>query len=81
MQFRLPHAGCGIPCFKLRDTEVYLVMNKTLYSFTGRQARPLKPLTEDITSWLGASYYHRGVVYCSSGGGPVLSHEIGSLSD
>jgi hypothetical protein len=34
MQFRLPFAGFGIPCFKLRDTEVYLVVNKTLCSFT-----------------------------------------------
>jgi hypothetical protein len=25
MQLRLPHVGHGIPCFKLRDTEVYLV--------------------------------------------------------
>jgi hypothetical protein len=29
MQFRLPFTGDGIPCFKVRDTEVYLVVNKT----------------------------------------------------
>jgi hypothetical protein len=56
MQFRLPHAGGGISCFKVRDTEVYLVVNKTLCSFTGLQVRPLQTLTEDIQSWYGASY-------------------------
>jgi hypothetical protein len=34
MQLRLPYADSGIPCFKLRYTEVYLVVNKTLCSFT-----------------------------------------------
>jgi hypothetical protein len=56
MQFRLPFAGWGIPCFKLRDTEVYLVVNKTLCSFTAFEVRPLKTLTEDIRSLYGASY-------------------------
>jgi hypothetical protein len=29
MQFRLPFAGQHIPCFKLSDTEVYLMVKKT----------------------------------------------------
>jgi hypothetical protein len=78
MQFRLPFAGCAIPCFKLRDTEVFLVVNKTLYSFTAFEIHPLKSLTEDIQSWFGASYYRRGTLYCSSDEG-VRSLEIGSL--
>jgi hypothetical protein len=81
MQFRLPFAGYAIPCFKLRDTEVYLVICDILCSFTALEARPLKTLTEDIRSWYGASYYHRGTLYCSSFGGAVLSYEIGSLSN
>jgi hypothetical protein len=81
MQLRLPYAGSDFPCFKLRDTEVYLVVNKTLCSFTGLQVLPLKTLTEDIKSMFGASYYHRGTLYCSNGEGAVLSHEIGSLSN
>jgi hypothetical protein len=82
MQFRLPHAVMAIPCLKLRrDTEVYLVVNNTLCSFTGFEVRPLKNLTEDIQSWFGASYYHRGTIYCSSYGGAVHSYEIGSLSN
>jgi hypothetical protein len=81
MQFRLQFAGSGIPCFKLRDTEVYLVVRKTLCSFTGLEVRPLKTLTENIKSRIGASYYRRGTLYCSYDEGAVLSYEIGSLSN
>jgi hypothetical protein len=81
MQFRLPFAGYGLPCFKLRDTEVYLVVNQTLCSFTPFEIRLLKTLTEDIRSWYGASYYCRGTLYCSSYEGAVRSLEIGSLSN
>jgi hypothetical protein len=81
MQFRLPFVGNAIPCFKLRDTKVYLVVNKTLCSFTGSEVRPLKTLTEDIQSWFGASYYHRGTLYCSNWLGGALSNKIESLSN
>jgi hypothetical protein len=80
MQFRLPFAGRAIPCFKLRETEVFLVVNKTLCSFTALEVRPLKTLTHDIQSTYGVSYYYRSTLYCSSLGG-VLSLEIGSLSN
>jgi hypothetical protein len=66
MQFRLPVAGYGIPCFKLRDTKVYLVVNKTLCSFTALEVRLLKTLTKDIQNLFGVSYYHRGTLYCSN---------------
>jgi hypothetical protein len=79
MQFKLPFAGYGIPCFKLRDTEVYLVVNKTLCSFTAFEVCSLKTLTEDIQSWFGVSYYRRGTLHCSNWKGGVLSLEIGSL--
>jgi hypothetical protein len=81
MQFRLPFTGCDIPCFKLRDTEVYLVVNRTLCSFTAFEVRPLKTLTVDIKSEGGASYYHRGTLYCSSYAGGARSYKIGSLSN
>jgi hypothetical protein len=80
MPLRLPFAGCAIPCFKLRDTEVYLVVNQTLCSFTAFEVRPLKTLTQEIKSFGGASYYSRGTLYCSSDEG-VCSYEIGSLSN
>jgi hypothetical protein len=63
MQLRLLFDGCSIPCFKLRDTEVFLVVSKTLCSFTAFEVRPLKTLTEDIQSWYGASYYRRGTLF------------------
>jgi hypothetical protein len=72
MQFRLPFAGCGIPCFKLSDTEVYLVVKKTLCSFTAFVVRPLKTLTEDIQRLFGASYYRRGTLYCVNFRGGAL---------
>jgi hypothetical protein len=50
MQFRLPFAGRSFPCFKHRDTEVYLVVNKTLCSFTAFEVRPLKTLTQKTYS-------------------------------
>jgi hypothetical protein len=81
MQFRLPFAGCALPCFKLRDTEVYLVIKKTFCSFTTFKVRPLKTLSEDIQSWIGVSYYRRGTLYCSSFEGVVRSYKIGSLSN
>jgi hypothetical protein len=77
MQFSLPFAGCAIPFFKVRDTEVFLVVNQTLCSFTGFEVRPLQTLTEDIQREYGASYYHGGTLYCSSYQGEVLSLEIG----
>jgi hypothetical protein len=81
MQFRLPLAGYSIPCFKLRDTEVYLVVNKTLCSFTAFEVRPLKSLTGIIQSWFGTSYYRRGTLFCSSSEGAALCYKIGSLSN
>jgi hypothetical protein len=81
MEFRLPFAAYGIPCFKVRDTEVYLVVNKTLCSLTALEVRSLKTLTEVIQSWTGVSYYHRGTLYCSSAIGGVRAYEIGSLSN
>jgi hypothetical protein len=80
MQFRLPHAGSGFPCFKVRDTEVYLVVKSTLLSFTAVKVSPLKTLTREVHSWYGASYYHRGTLYYSHQQGAVLSYEIGSTS-
>jgi hypothetical protein len=76
LQLRLPHACEAIPCFKLRDSEVYLVVNQTLCSFTGLEVRSLKTLTEDIRSWYGTSYYRRGTLYCSNHQGAVRGYEI-----
>jgi hypothetical protein len=81
MQFSLPFSGGCMPCFKVRDNEVYLVVKNTLYSFTALEVRPLKTLSDDIQSRFGVSYYHRGTLYCSNDIGKVRSLEIGSLSN
>jgi hypothetical protein len=78
MQLRLPYAGLAIPCFKLSDTEVYLVINKTLCSFTGLQVRPIKTLSEHIQSWSGACCYYRGTLYCLDYHGALCCHELWS---
>jgi hypothetical protein len=82
MSLQLPHAGSGIPCFKLSKSQVYLLLKKTVFSFKPQtqQIQPLKTLSEDIYSWRGPSYYSNGTLYCSSsGGGPVSSLVIGGL--
>jgi hypothetical protein len=79
MQYRLPFAGNDIPCFKLRDTEVYLVVNQTLCSFTAFEVQPLKTLADDIKSISGTSYYSRSTLYCSNWNRGVRSYEIGNL--
>jgi hypothetical protein len=71
MQLRLPYAGWAIPCFKLNYSEVYLVVNATLYSFTALEVRLLRTLTGNIHTWFGTSYYRRGTLYCSSDQGAV----------
>jgi hypothetical protein len=81
MQLRLPYADFAMPCFILRDAEVYLVANNTLCSFIALEVRSLKTLTGDIRSWFGASYYRRGTLYCSDDRGAVRCLEIGSLSN
>jgi hypothetical protein len=81
MQMRLPYGDFNIPCFKLRNTEVYLVVKQTLCLFTGLEVRPLKTLSKVISNFGGASYYRRGTLYCSYYEGAVHRHDVGSLSN
>jgi hypothetical protein len=60
MQLKLPQAACFFPCFK-KDSEVYLVIEKTLYSFTPLEVKPLKILPEDIVC--SSSYYNRDTLF------------------
>jgi hypothetical protein len=79
LQFMLPLVGINISCFKLSDTEVYLVVKKTLCSLTPFEVRSVKTLTKNIQSMFGPSYYRRGTLYCSNDRGEVCSLEIVSL--
>jgi hypothetical protein len=67
MQLKLPQAVCGIPCFKT-DTEVCLMIKKTLYSFTPLEVKPIKTLPERIKECY-SSYYSRGTLYNECGYG------------
>jgi hypothetical protein len=60
MRLKLPKASRYFPCFKT-DTQVYLVIEKTLYSFTPFQVKPIKTLRERI--WCDYSCYSRGTLY------------------
>jgi hypothetical protein len=66
MQLKLLHAACNIPCFKT-DTQVYLVIKETLYSFTPLQVKPVKTLPRRIEC--DSSYYSRGTLYYEYGRG------------
>jgi hypothetical protein len=70
MQLKLPQAYRYLPCFK-KDTEVYLVIKKTLYSFTPLEVKPIKTLPEDISC--SSSYYSRGTLYYEVGDGIRLT--------
>jgi hypothetical protein len=47
MQLKLPQAARYFPCFKI-DTEVYLMIKETLYSFTPLQVKPIKTVPQGI---------------------------------
>jgi hypothetical protein len=79
MKLRLPQAGYASPCFKLSDSQVYLLINHTLYSFTSLEVKPVQVLSEGIQSWGGASYYCRGTLYCSTPNGGASRVEIAGL--
>jgi hypothetical protein len=60
MQLKLPEAAGEFPCFKI-DTQAYLIIDKTLYSFTDLQIESIKPLPKSIECL--TSYYSRGTLY------------------
>jgi hypothetical protein len=68
MQLKLPQAASWLPCFK-SDTQVYLVIKKTLYSFTPLQVRRVKTYRKVIRC--ESSYYSTGTLYYTklAGGG------------
>jgi hypothetical protein len=64
MQLKLPKTYFYLPCFKT-DTQVYLVIKKTLYSFTPLQVKAVMTLPEEISCY--SSYYSRGTLYSELG--------------
>jgi hypothetical protein len=70
MQLKLPQAASTFPCFK-RETQVYLVIEKNLYSFTPLEVKAIKTL--DTSPYCCSSYYSRGTLYYDNGCGIWLT--------
>jgi hypothetical protein len=64
MRLNLPQAASSFPCFKT-NTQMYLLINKTLYSFTPQQVLPIKAIHKCICC--ATSYYSRGTLYYDDG--------------
>jgi hypothetical protein len=60
MQLKLPRAASWFPCFKT-ETQVYLMINETLYSFTPLEVKAVKTYPRNIYGH--SSYYSRGTLY------------------
>jgi hypothetical protein len=73
---RFPQAVSWFPCFKT-DTQVYLVIKETLYSFTPQKVKPITRLPGG-SNRCSTSYYSRGTLYYSWSG-EVKSLEVGQL--
>jgi hypothetical protein len=76
LQLKLPQAAFNFPCFKT-DTQVYLVIDATLYSFSPPRVKPIKTVPESSES--NTSYYYRGTLYFEAGGG-IETLAIGGLN-
>jgi hypothetical protein len=76
MQLKLPQAASEIPCFKT-DTQVYLVLRDTLYSFTPQEVKPIKTLPERMR--VRSSFYSRGTLYYEWDKG-IRSLTVGELT-
>jgi hypothetical protein len=76
MQLKLPIAASSFPCFKT-DSQVYLVLEQTLYSFTPFEVKPIKTLPFSIECV--SSYYSKGTLYYERGNG-IESLAVGELS-
>jgi hypothetical protein len=75
MQLKLPQEAGFFPCFKT-DTQVYLVINETLYSFTPNEVKPVKTLGQSIITDLGC--YSRCTLYYANEHG-LRSLTVGEL--
>jgi hypothetical protein len=60
LQLKLLQTGRSLPCFK-SDTQVYLIIKRTLYSFTPLQIRSIKSLHKVLRCH--SSYYSRGTLF------------------
>jgi hypothetical protein len=78
LQFKLPQICDDVLCLKT-DSQVYLLINKTLYSFTPAQVTPIRTLLKGI-SYCDSSYYSRGTLYNASGRFGIETLDVGELA-
>jgi hypothetical protein len=60
LQLKLPAKAHWFPCLK-SNTQVFMVIDKTLYSFTPLEIRPIKTVPKNIMCL--SSYFSRGTLY------------------
>jgi hypothetical protein len=78
MKLKLPQRASHFPCFKT-DTQVYLVIERTLYSFTPLQVKTVKTLTQEASECY-SSYYSRVTLYYNGMCNRLESLAIGELT-
>jgi hypothetical protein len=81
MRLKLPSAATWFPCFQVSASKAFLILDRTLFSFTSQQIEAIKTLSEGIDSMTGPNYYSRGTLFCSYHKGPARRLEIGSLNN
>jgi hypothetical protein len=77
MRVKLPRATSWFPCFTT-DTQVYLQIKETLYSFTPFEVKLIKTLPK--VKWCISSYYSRGTLYYSAMCGEIRTLDVGELA-
>jgi hypothetical protein len=80
MDLKLPFEACSFPCFKI-ETQVFLVINWALYSFTPFEFKKVKTLDiDDIYSSI-TSCYSRGILYYTTPMHGIHSIMLGELTN
>jgi hypothetical protein len=77
MQLKLPQAALYFACINT-DSQVYLLINESLYSFTPLEVGAIKSVPACKT-WCDTSYYSRGCLYYSWRG-EIKSLAVGELT-
>jgi hypothetical protein len=80
LEVRLPETDFIIPSFKVSSSQgqIWFVVGRQLYTFSA-QVQLVRPLTREISSCYGPSYYCAGTLYCSNSDGQVDQLTIGDI--
>mmetsp|Transcript_31901 Transcript_31901/g.54950 ORF Transcript_31901/g.54950 Transcript_31901/m.54950 type:complete len:370 (+) Transcript_31901:45-1154(+) len=82
---RLSHADYHIPVFKTNSDEgsLYFTSERVLYKFilSSKTIERIKPISRNIESWYGPSYYVSGRLYCPSGASTGYALDLQGLTE